>query len=159
MEQKGLKITAVSEVRTASDNRNYFLCTFSAGFGQKEHSIPMWEVFKRDPKTGENTQEKKWERGSPSQAKAAMEAGVLIGGRVVTNKVESYILNEGTKNERKVDTYTTIVFDDQNEIVVFANANHNIRTEEGELLGKIRAVVAPAQEAAYSDADLATEKK
>jgi len=137
-----LKIKAVGEVKTARDGRQYFPLTVSAGFGLKDHSINIWEVFARDNSTGlpldgkEGRELKKiWERGTRAEAVLAMQTGEKIEGAVVTAKVVPYSIREG---EPKVDTYTTIVFADQNPVSVFAQLGHNMVEESGEVLGNIR---------------------
>lgn len=136
-----LKLVSMSEVRTASDGRQFFTGSFSPGFGQLKVKRNMWEQFIRDSKTGLPTDKKQWERGTPAEAKALIASGELIEGRKVTHKVAPYVLGSGD-NARTVDTYSTVVFADENEITVFANANHPILDEStGQLLGAKIAVL------------------
>src|SRR6185369_14845464 len=118
-----------------SDGRKYFQIGLSAGFGQAEVKTLIWETFKNDSKTSLPTTEKEWKRGNYADAKAAMESGETIDARIVTHKVEPYMIRDNS-----VNTYTTVVFADQKEEAVFAAANHPILDEEtGELIGKKKA--------------------
>lgn len=132
-----LKIIEVSETRTAKDGRDYFVIRARAGFGQKAVARTMWEQFKRDSKTGEQTEEKYWERGSREEALKLLSSGETIDATKVTRTVEAYVVGENT-----VTTYSTIVFADENIETVFQSQNHPIVDEAtGEV--KIKAVVAP----------------
>lgn len=137
-----LKLVSMSEVQTAKDNRQFFVGTFSPGFGQLKVKRIMWEQFIRDSKTGLPTDKKQWERGTPAEAKVLIASGELIEGKKVTHKVAPYVLGTG-ENARTVDTYSTVVFADENEITVFANANHPILDEStGQLLGAKNPILA-----------------
>jgi hypothetical protein len=143
--QKTLTIVAVGELKEAKDTRNYFSITLSPGFGLKPHSINMWEIFLRDKDNNPILDQKKWERGSREEAMAAMKAGIPIAASVVTRTVEPYVIREG---QEPVTKYTTVVFGDQDEVKVFANAGHPILDEEsGELLGVKKAVLGSANAA------------
>lgn len=135
-----LTIVNVGAVNTASDGRKYFGVTLNPGFGQKNVVRQMWEQFKRDPETGLPTKETYWERGNPAQAKALMEAGTPIEGRVVSHKVKPYTIPGPNGGERT--SYTAVLFPGEDEVAFFANAGHNIISEEGEVLGKERAILA-----------------
>lgn len=132
-----LIVVDVSEVKEAKDGRSYFTVSFSPGYFQKIVKRTFWEQFKRDPKTGELTNETYWERITPEQAEMLKRTGEPIEGRKATNTVESYIIGEN-----EVDQYSTVVFPDENEVTVFAAAGHPILDEEtGELKQPKKAVI------------------
>jgi len=135
METQKLIIIDLSDLRKASDNRNYFVATFSSGFGQKVVKRTFWEQFKKDA-AGNNLTEKYWERGSYDQAMGLLSSGEAIEGNRVTRTVEPYMIGEG-ENQRSVNTYTTVVFPGESVESVFTAADHNIvDTESGEILKK-----------------------
>lgn len=141
-ENSTLTLVGMSEVKTASDGRQFFTAEFSPGFGQLRAKRNLWEQFKKDPKTGLPTQEKYWERGTPAEAHALIKSGAPIAGAKVTRKVEKYTIGSG-ETAREVDQYSTVVFPGESIVNVFASANHNIVDEEtGEILGKKSAVLA-----------------
>jgi len=137
-----MRVKSVGEVKVATDGRKYFGIELSAGLGQRSASRQMWQQFKRDPKTGLPTAEKYWERGSQEEFKASI--GKEIEARKVTHKVTPYLI-AGSDEPRS--TYSSILFPDENEVTLFASAGHNIITEDGEVLGNERAVLAKAGEA------------
>lgn len=134
-----LTIVAVGAVNTASDGRKYFGVTLNPGFGQKNVIRQMWEQFKKDPTTGLPTKETYWERGTPEQAKALMAEGASVEGRVVSHKVKTYVIPGPNGGER--NSYTAVLFPGEDDVTFFANAGHNILSEEGEILGKERAIL------------------
>lgn len=144
----GLKIKSVGELKTASDNRQYYAVEFSAGFGQKNISRNIFETFKTDSKTGLPTQEKVWSRGTREEALAQMRLGHEVEAQKVTKTVEPYMIGENT-----VNSYSTVVFADEKIESVFASANHPILNEEtGELIGaKKKALLGTAPKAAIDE--------
>lgn len=133
--EKTMKLTAVSPVATASDGRKYFVISATSGFGQKPVSRIMWQQFINDKKTGLPTKETRWERGSHEEAMALLNSRESFVGEKVTRRVAKYTLNGGEER----NTYSTIVFGDEDVITVFSNAGHQIVDEvTGELLGKAR---------------------
>ena len=139
-----LTIVSVGATKTATDGRKYFGVTLNPGFGQKNVTRQMWEQFKRDTKSGLPTKETYWERGTPEQAKALMAAGTPIEGRVVSHKVKTYSIPGENGGER--NSYTAVLFPGEDEVAFFANAGHNIVSEDGELLGKERAILSTLKE-------------
>lgn len=152
MSSSKLKVVAVSEKRTAKDGREFFILSFSPGFGQRIVKRTMWEQFVRDT-NGNPTTEKYWERGSHAEALALMKSGELIEGKKATNLVPEYTIGTG-ENTRKVNTYSTVVFPDETAERVFAAANHPILdAETGELKGQVAILAtAPAMEEVEADA-------
>jgi hypothetical protein len=143
-----LRIKSVSEIQVASDGREYFTVVLSGGLGSKDRTKVVMQNFKRD-KHGNRTDEKIWDRGTKSEFEAAMKAGQTIEGSIVTRNVEPYFLPANP--ETKLTTYTTVLFADENEVTVFANAGHRIMTEHGELLGTERKKAVIATEQAISN--------
>lgn len=135
-----MKLIEISEVRTATDGRQFFVARFRPALGQRSVARTFWEQFKRDPKTGELTSLKYWDRISPSEAKAALMGGEVIEGKKITHKVEKYQVGDNI-----VDTYSTVIFPDETPEALFSNQNHPIVDETtGEVLGKKKAVLAPS---------------
>ena len=125
-----MKLVNVSELRTAKDGRKYFVGEFRTAFGQKLVKRTFWQQFARDPKTGELTNKTYWERGSYEEAKQLIASGAEIEGKKITRTVEAYFIGDN-----EVNTYSTIMFPDENEITLFAAQNHPIVDEEtGEIL-------------------------
>lgn len=124
-----VKLVALSSVMEAKDGRNYYVATFSAGFGQKVVKRTFWQQFRNDPKTGLPTEEKYWERGSYEEAKALLKSGEAIEGSKITRNVETYSIGE-----RDVNTYSTVIFPDENEYTLFNSQNHPIVNEDGEVV-------------------------
>jgi len=141
-----VKLVELSDVRTAKDGRNFFVASFRAGFGQRAVKRTFWEQFQRDA-DGKPTGKKYWERASYQEALELLKTKESIEGSCVTKKVESYYLND-----RAVNTYSTVVFPDENEVTVFANQNHPIVDEvTGEILGKRPSIsIAPNTQAVSS---------
>lgn len=136
-----LVIIAVSDVRTAKDSRQYFITTFRPGFGQRAVKRTMWQQFVRDSETQELTSAKYWERATPEEAQKLLKSGEPIEGEKVTAKVEKYMLGEN-----EVDTYSTVIFPDENAERVFANNKHPmVDTESGELITFKRKAVLSAK--------------
>lgn len=126
-----VKLVELSELRTAKDGRNFFVAGFRAGFGQRAVKRTFWEQFKKDA-DGNNTEEKYWERASYKEALELLKTGEIIDARRVTHTVEPYAISDNMVNQ-----YSTVVFPDENEVVVFSNQNHPIVDQEtGEVLGK-----------------------
>jgi hypothetical protein len=124
-----LKVVSVSDVKTASDDRGFFTVGFRTGAFQKTVYRNFWQQFKKDA-NGEMTDELQWERATPEEALALLDSGETIEGRKVTHTVEEY-----TIGENDVNTYSTVVFPDENEITVFNQAGHPIVDKEtGELI-------------------------
>jgi len=136
-----LSVTAVSEVKTAKDGRSYFIVSFSPGFGQKSRTRVLWQQFKQV--NGVRTEEKAWERGTPSEALALLKSKEKIAGAVITATVEPYSINEGPEFK----TYTTVIFPDEADklVSVFSSLGHSlVDTETGEVLRTApRAILAP----------------
>lgn len=118
-----VQLISLSDVRTATDGRLYFVAEFRPGFGQRSVKRTFWQQFRRDAK-GVATKEVYWDRATPAEAKALKESGEKIEGRKVTHTVEKYLIGDNT-----VSTYSTIVFPDEREEVVFFNQNHPIVDE------------------------------
>ena len=146
-----MRIKNVGELKTASDGRQYFGVELSAGLGQRSVTRQMWEQFKRDSKTGLPTTEKYWERGSHAEFKAAL--GSEIQTAKITRNVIPYTIGEDSQPR---NTYSSVIFPDENEVTLFANAGHNIVSEDGQILGKERAVLAKQGEASPKVAEKAT---
>ena len=134
---KHLKISAISDLRTATDGRQYFVVSFSPGLGQKMVKRTIWQQFQNDPKTGLPLEDGKgnkvtyWERGSYQEFMSAMKSGEAIEGQKVTINVEPYEIGENL-----VDTYSTVVFPDENRLTVARQAGRTpIDPETGEILG------------------------
>lgn len=145
MKTQLLKLVELSDLRTASDERQYFVAGFQPAFGQRLVRRTFWQQFKRDSKTGMLTPQKYWERGSYEDAKALLESGEMVEGMKITRTVSPYKINEGTENEREVSTYSTIVFPDENILSVFSAAGHEIiDSDSGEVLNPKKAILAPA---------------
>jgi hypothetical protein len=126
-----LAVVSVSEIKTASDDRQFFTVGFRAGFGQKTVFRNFWTQFKKD---GDGIvlepKELYWERATREEAIALMKSGELLEGRKVTHTVVPYYIGENV-----VSTYSTVVFPDENEITVFNSAKHPIvDAETGELI-------------------------
>lgn len=124
-----MKLVAMSDVRTATDGRQYFIGTFRPGFGQRLVNRTFWQQFKLIG--GVRTEEKFWERASPSEAEALINSGESIEAIKITRNVETYEIAG-----RPVNTYSTVLFPDENEVTLFAAQNHPIVNEHGEVLGK-----------------------
>lgn len=114
-----LVLVGMSEVKEASDGRKYFTAEFSSGFGQRPVRRNFWEQYRKDAQG--NILSKYWERGTPEQALKLLESGEKIEGSIITHDVQEYEIGE-----RKVSTYTTVVFPGENVEKVFQNANHPI---------------------------------
>ncbi len=137
-----LKVIAVGEVKTASDGRQYFGVDFSAGFGQRKATRQLFQQYKRDPKTGLPTKELYWERGTHSEAMALLKSGELIDAAKVTMKVKPYQIPGQTA---WLETYSTVVFADENPISVFIAAGRTVIDEEtGEEFAPKKAILASA---------------
>lgn len=128
----------MSSVRTAKDNRQYFVGELRPGLGQRSVKRTFWEQFKKDAKTNEiivdanGVQEKYWERASPEEFAAAISEKIAIEGKKVTATVESYTLGD-----KVVNTFSTAIFPDEKAELVFANQLHPMVDEAtGELLLK-----------------------
>lgn len=133
METQKLMLVDLSDLREASDKRNYFVATFSSGFGQKIAKRTFWQQFVKDA-AGNNTEKKYWERGSYEQAQSLLKSGEAIEGNRVTRTVEPYMIGEG-ENQRSVNTYTSIVFPGETIEAVFAAADHKlVDTDSGEII-------------------------
>lgn len=133
-----VKLISRTEVRTAKDGRQFFVGTFRPGFGQRLVNRTFWQQFKQI--AGVRTEEKFWERASPEEADQLIKTGEVIEAKKVTNNVETYEIAG-----KPVNTYSTILFPDENEITLFAAQNHPIVSEHGEVLGKKKVVnLAPA---------------
>ncbi len=138
-----MKLISMSDVRTAKDGRQYFIGTFRPGFGQRQVNRTFWEQFKLI--AGVKTTEKFWERASPSEAMELIASGETIDAAKITRNVETYdILGKA------VNTYSTVIFPDENEVALFASQNHPIVSEHGEVLGKRTPKVSLAPEATPS---------
>lgn len=119
-----MQIVQVSDVRTAKDGRDFFVATFRPGFGQRLVNRTFWEQYKTDPKTGERTQEKYWERATPEDALALLKSKERIEAKKITRSVEEYTIGENT-----VTKYSTVMFPDEDEITLFQQQNHPILDE------------------------------
>jgi hypothetical protein len=133
-----MKIIAMSDVRTAKDGRNYFVAEFRPSLGQRVVKRTFWEQFVRDAKTQVVDKTKKfWERMSPTECKEAIASGEAIIGEKITHTVEPYELGD-----KLVDSYSTVIFPDENAYTLFANQNHPIVDADG-VIHKKKAVLAP----------------
>jgi hypothetical protein len=131
------RIVSVSELKTASDSRQFFTIGLSVGFGQKIRTKNIFQIFKKDAQ-GNNTEEVVWDRGTREEALALKASGATIPCRFVSHRVEEYSL---PGNSAPLSTYTAVVFPDENEVTVFAANGHNIVTDDGEVLGNKRAIL------------------
>lgn len=123
--EKTVIITEVSPIQTAKDTRKFFTIRVNGGFGQRVVSRNMWEQLRQRP---DGSVSKYWERGTHAQALELMEKQIPVAGEVVTRNVVPY-----TIDGREVKTYTTLVFPGENIEAVFANNNHPIVDENGEI--------------------------
>lgn len=131
-----MQLIAKTETRKAKDGRSYFVATFRPGLGQRTVNRTFWEQFK--VVNGVKTDELYWERLSPEEAADAITSKEKIEGVKVTKTVEPYILGDKT-----VNSYSVVMFPDENVITLFASQNHPIVDQEtGEILGKkVKAVI------------------
>lgn len=136
-----MKVVGVSDERTASDGRKYFVLEARTGFGLRSAKRTMWQQFKRD-KDGNPTPETFWERGSHAEALELLANGGTIEARKVTHTVEEYSIGE-----REVNQFSTIVFADENEATVFKAQGHPIvDTESGEIIDTVKVSLKPKAE-------------
>lgn len=142
-----------SEVKEASDGRKYFTARVSPGFGLLASSRNFWQQFRKD-KNGLPTKETYWERATPEQADSLINSGKSFLAAKVTAKVKPYSIGEG-EAAREVNTYSCIIFKDEDVINVFASANHPILNEAtGELIGEKapkKAILATKEAAAKTE--------
>lgn len=151
LEFSEMTILSRSEVKEASDGRSYFTAQISPGFGLKISARNFWQQFKRDA-LGMPTNIKVWERVTPELADTYIESGKSFLAAKVTETVEPYTIGEG-ESARPVDTYSTILFKDEDAVKVFAAAGHRILDKKtGELLGNERKKAVLASEGAKSTA-------
>lgn len=137
LEFNEMTITSRTEVKKATDGRGYFTAQISPGFGLRNAARNFWQQFKRDA-LGMPTNILQWERVTPEQADAYIESGKSFLAAKVTETVEPYTIGEG-ESAREVDTYSTILFKDEDAVKVFASAGHRILDKStGELLGAER---------------------
>lgn len=117
-----LKVVSVGETKEASDGRLFFTVGFRAGFGQKPAFRNFWQQYRKDAEgIALEPKQAYWERATPEEAEALLKSGETIEGRKVTHTVESYYIGENL-----VNTYSTVVFPDENEITVFNQSKHPI---------------------------------
>lgn len=137
-----MKVVAVGDLQEAKDGRNFFTITLQGGFGQKTISRNMWQQVKRDDEGNAIEGSAYWERGSREDALALLESKQPIEAKKVTLEVEPYLIGD-----RKVNTYSTVIFPDENIETVFRNAGHPIvDTETGEVIASTKKAVLSKEE-------------
>ena len=116
---KSVKLVRLGEVKTASDNRQYYTATFQdpANPFAKETSRNFWQQLNND---GEGV----WKGANPTAVKAFV--GKTIPGEIISAKVQPYNIIGAGGVEREASTYTTVILGSELAEVVFKAAGHEM---------------------------------
>lgn len=111
-----LTVISMSETVEAKDKRLYYKAEFKDNSNPFSKPVPRM-IFQRTTPDGNV-----WDADPKDIAKLV---GKMVKGEIVSKEVPEYIILNKDGTERKVNTYTTIVFGHENALSVFKNAGHD----------------------------------